>query len=367
MHETIARRIERLRARIVEERLDALIATAESNVRYLTDFTGDSSALLVTTERAVIISDGRYATQLEDECLGFEHRIRTIGRLLPTAIGEVVGELRATRLGVEAATLTIADAELLRENLAAGTTIVPTMGIVEGLRIVKDERELAAIRDAIAIAERAFSRWRAGLRLDETEKTATDLLEADLRRCGASGAAFPPIVAAGANAALPHHRGTDRNRLDHAGFVLVDWGASTAPQPYKSDLTRVVVTGKVTPTFERVYRAVLDAQDRAISAIRPGVMGRDVDAAARRALDEAGYGDRFTHGLGHGFGLDIHEAPLLHRSCETVLQPGMVVTVEPGVYLPGELGVRIEDDVLVTPDGREVLTRVPKALDSLRP
>jgi Xaa-Pro aminopeptidase len=204
---------------------------------------------------------------------------------------------------------------------------------------------------------------RAGLRPEDSEKSAADDLEGYLRRCGATSASFPPIVAVGRHAALPHFRPTATTRIGEADFVLVDWGATG--RPYKSDLTRVLVTGKVTPKFEKVYRLVLAAQERAIAAIRPGVKAGDVDAEARSVIAEAGFGRFFDHGLGHGLGMDIHEAPRLRPGSDALLQPGMIVTVEPGVYLPAWGGIRIEDDVLVTHDGHEVLTQVPRSLESV--
>ena len=168
----------------------------------------------------------------------------------------------------------------------------------------------------------------------------------------------------GVRSALPHARPTTTTRIGDDDFVLIDWGATG--RPYKSDLTRVLVTGKVTPEFEKVYRTVLAAQERGIAAIRPGVRAQDVDAEARSVIEQAGFGRFFDHGLGHGLGMDIHEAPRLRKESETILQPGMIVTVEPGIYLPDWGGVRIEDDVLVTPDGCEVLTHLPKSLDSVR-
>jgi Xaa-Pro aminopeptidase len=205
---------------------------------------------------------------------------------------------------------------------------------------------------------------RAGLRREESEKDVADALENYLRRCGATAASFPPIVAAGVRSALPHARPLAEAQIGEADFVLVDWGATG--RPYKSDLTRVVVTGKVTPKFERIYRTVLAAQQRGIAAIRPGVMARDVDAEARSVIEEAGFGRFFRHGLGHGLGMDIHEAPRLHTHCDDRLEPGMVVTVEPGIYLPDWGGIRIEDDVLVTAEGCEVLSHVPKSVDAVR-
>jgi Xaa-Pro aminopeptidase len=347
------------------DRVDGLLVVAECNVRYLTGFTGDSAALILTRDRAIVISDGRYLTQLEQECPELQRHIRPVGQQLIAGIAEVLAKLGLKRLGFEAESLPAAGYLALKEAPGlSGTELKPLSGRVEALRAIKDREEIAAIRAAVDIAERAFVMLLAGWRRDENEKDLADMLEGYLRRCGATGASFPPIVAAGPRSALPHARPLPEVPIGPADFVLVDWGATG--QPYKSDLTRVVVTGKVTPKFEKVYRTVLAAQQRGIAAIRPGVLARDVDAEARAVVEEAGFGRFFRHGLGHGLGLEIHEAPRLHRDSDIRLEPGMIVTVEPGIYLPEWGGVRIEDDVLVTPEGCEVLSHVAKSLDAVR-
>ena len=261
--------------------------------------------------------------------------------------------------------MSVADFEAWQEKLPS-VAFVAVQDRVEALRMVKDKGEIAAIREAVDFAERAFAMLRAGLRPEETEKDAADALEGYLQALRRDGGQLPadrrrrrPL----ARCRTPAPRPT--TRIGDDDFVLVDWGATGTP--YKSDLTRVLVTGKVTAKFEKVYRTVLAAQERGIAAIRPGVKARDVDAEARSVIEEAGFGRFFDHGLGHGIGMDIHEAPRLRKESDVTLQPGMVVTVEPGIYLPGWGGVRIEDDVLVTPDGCEVLTHVPKSLDQVRP
>lgn len=356
-------RREKLLKAFKADQIDALLVSSTTNVRYLTGFTGDDSTFLMTRDRAIVISDGRYTTQLEQECPNLELSIRPVGRLMPGAIADVVGKLDLRRLGFEPSALSVAEFETLREALPA-VEFVAVKNRVEALRIIKDRDEIAEIREAVGMAERAFAMLRAGLRGQESEKDTADALEGYLRRCGASAASFPPIVAVGDRSALPHARPSAVTRIDQADFVLVDWGATASP--YKSDLTRVLVTGKVTSKFERVYRTVLAAQERGIAAIRPGVKARDVDAEARAVIEDAGFGRFFTHGLGHGLGMDIHEAPALRKESDVTLQPGMVITVEPGIYLPGWGGIRIEDDVLVTPDGCEVLTHVPKSVDTVR-
>jgi Xaa-Pro aminopeptidase len=342
---------------------DGLLVSSVTNVGYLSGFTGDDSTLLLTRDRALIVSDGRYTTQLAEECPDLEVHIRPVGQSMVEAIAAVVGKLGIRRLAFEAAIVTVADLEALKEKLPA-TAFIGVADRVEALRAIKDRDEIAAIREAIDFAERAFAMVRASLRASDSEKDTADAIEGYLRRCGATAASFPPIVAVGARAALPHARPTPETRIGQADFVLIDWGATG--RPYKSDLTRVLVTGKVTPKFARIYRTVLAAQERGIAAIRPGARAGDVDAEARSVIEEGGFGRFFNHGLGHGLGRDIHEEPRLRKGSDVVLQPGMVITVEPGVYLPGWGGIRIEDDVLVTPDGCEVLTHVPKALDSVR-
>lgn len=362
MDRTPARREAMVRA-LEPDGVDALLVASPTNVRYLTGFTGEDSMLLVGRDRTVLVSDGRFTTQLEQECPGLEVHIRTQGQLMPEAVAHVARGLGVRRLGYESAALTMAD----YEDLCGKLTGVDLLGLrdrVEALRVVKDDDEVAAIREAIDYAERAFALLRAGLETGQSEKDVADALEAHLRRSGATCASFPPIVAVGVRSALPHARPTTTAKVGDDDFLLVDWGATG--RPYKSDLTRMLVTGRVTPKFEKIYRTVLAAQERGIAAVRPEALARDVDAEARSVIEEAGFGRFFDHGLGHGLGMDIHEAPRLRRGSETRLKPGMVVTIEPGIYLPDWGGIRIEDDVLVTPDGCEVLTRVPRSLDSVR-
>ena len=360
--ERILNRRECLRRNLDAADLDALLVSSPTNVAYLTGFTGDSSVLLLGRQRDLILSDGRFTTQLEQECPGLEAYIRPGTQTMNQAVAQSAESLGVRRLGFESAVLSVADFEKIREALPT-VTLVPTAEQVETLRQIKDQEEIAAIREAIDFAEKAYLMVRRELREGVTEKDVADLLEASLRRCGATGSSFPPIVAVGVRSALPHARPTESSRIGDDHFVLLDWGATG--RPYKSDLTRVVVTGKVTPEFERVYRTVLAAQERAIASIRPGVKAHDVDAEARSVIEEAGFGRFFDHGLGHGLGMEIHEAPRLRKESQTILQPGMIVTVEPGIYLPDWGGIRIEDDVLVTSVGCETLTHLPRTLDSV--
>jgi Xaa-Pro aminopeptidase len=356
-----AQRRGRLARLVKEEALDALLVSNPYNVTYLTGFSGDSSWLVLGRGRALLVSDFRFTEQIAEECPGLDTHIRLPGQTLQQAVAGVLGKLGFRAVGFESAALTVADLESLREALPA----VQWKGAadrVERLRAVKDASELAEVREAVGFAEKAFAMWRAMLRPDEREKDLGDALEFYIRRAGGRGSSFPPIVAVGERAALPHAPPTHKT-LEEAALVLIDWGASG--RFYKSDLTRVLATRRISPKLEKVYRVVFKAQEQALRGIRPGVQAQDVDAKARAVIAAAGYGPYFGHGLGHGLGLQVHEAPALRQNSDAVLQAGMVMTVEPGVYLPGWGGVRIEDDVLVTPDGCELLSSVPKDLDSL--
>jgi Xaa-Pro aminopeptidase len=354
-------RRDRLRKAFQKTGIDALLVTDFVNVTYLTGFTGDDSYVLVRRDGETVLSDPRYTTQLGEECPGVDLHIRPPGATMLQAVVKTLRTARVGRLGVEGDSMTVG----LRDRIAAKLPkleIIVTSGIVEKLRQIKDRQEIARLRRAVWQAEKAFAVLRSTLRPEMTEKEAADELEHQCRLFGAKEAAFPTIVAVGARAALPHATPT-RRRIGEADFVLVDWGACEGL--YRSDLTRVLVTGRISPKFERIYQTVLDGQKRAIAAIRPGVLAHDVDNVARSFIAKAGFGRRFRHGLGHGVGILVHEAPRLAVKSQTILKPGMVVTVEPGIYLPGWGGVRIEDDVLVTRTGHEVLTHVPKRLEEV--
>jgi Xaa-Pro aminopeptidase len=365
-----AQRREQLARLLPQEGLDAYLITSPVNVSYLTGFSGDTSVLVVGRERVVLVSDQRFTQQIDEECPGLAAHIRPPSQKLPEAIAEVLKYLGFRSVGFESGAVTIAEFETLKELLPS-VSWKGSADRMEKLRAVKDASEIAAIREAIDIAERAFTVLRAMLRATDSEKDLCDALDGHMRRAGGQGSSFPAIVAVGERAALPHAPPTDRT-VGSAELLLVDWGASGLF--YKSDLTRVLDTrtnlaSRTAPAaskLEEVYAVVLRAQEAAIRAVRPGAVGREVDAVARKVIADAGYGDYFGHGLGHGIGLQVHEAPAVRPNSDAVLQSGMVITIEPGIYLPGWGGVRIEDDVLVTPDGAEVLTHVPKRLEEMR-
>jgi len=354
-------RREKLRKLLKKTGAEALLVTSVPNVTYLTGFTGDSSYLLLTQDNQVLISDGRYPTQIEEECPGLEMDIRRAGVLIHHQVTKVLRATGVSSLAIEAESMTVATREQLAERLPK-LAMASTSGMVEHLRQVKDKKELALIRRAVAIAEKSFAMLRAGLRPQQTEKEIADAVEHQLRMFGGDGPAFDPIVAVGPRAALPHAKLTDQ-QVGDGNMLLVDWGAQW--QLYKSDLTRVLITGRISTKLRRVYEVVLSAQAQAIAAIRPGVPTAEVDAAARSVIAEAGFARQFNHGIGHGFGLEIHESPRMSGKNSATLKAGMVVTVEPGVYIPGWGGVRIEDDILVTRDGHEVLTNLPKRFEEM--
>ncbi len=349
-------RRDKLRRLVRKENADAILVTSYDNVTYLTGFTGDSSYLLLTRDKEIVLSDKRYTTQLEDECPDVELVIRGPELTMLEQVDKAVRKAKPSSLALEAGSMTWSFAKSLEEKLSK-VELVATDGLVEQLREIKDKHEIAEIREAIGIADRAFGVVKAGLRGDQTEKQVADELERQVRLFGGECTAFWPIVGVGPNGALPHYQ-PGNVKVEESFMVLVDWGAKA--RLYLSDLTRIIVTGKAPAKLEKVYNTVLKAQKKAIAAIRPGAIMENVDAAARKVITDAGFGKQFGHSLGHGFGLQIHEQPRLAINQKRPLEVGMVITVEPGIYLPGAFGVRIEDDILVTKDGHEVLSHVPK-------
>lgn len=344
---------------VSEASADGLLVTNCNNVSYLTGFTGDDSYLLLARGECWLISDPRYEEQISQECPALKTYIRQPSALLADA---TIGEIQKAKLGsllVEGDSMTASALEGLRDALKS-VSIGLSRGLVESLRAIKDKMEIEILRRAIAIAERVFISVRSQLRSTQTELDVANEIDRQIRALGGEGCSFKPIVAVGERAALPHARPTQRT-IGSAPFVLIDWGA--IDRMYRSDLTRVLVTDKIPAKFTKIYETVLAAQTAAIEKMKPGVMVSEVDAAARAVIEKAGMGPRFNHGLGHGIGLDIHESPRLGKNHDRPLEPGMVVTVEPGVYFPGWGGVRIEDDVLITKDGNEVLSSLPRALE----
>tara|TARA_R110002049_G_scaffold72490_1_gene186953 strand:- start:45438 stop:46550 length:1113 start_codon:yes stop_codon:yes gene_type:complete len=360
--QTPNRRLEILASRLTEIQVDAILVTNETNVGYLSGFTGDSSYLLVQPGRTAILTDGRYETQIAAECPQLETAIRPPGQGMLDLIKELLSGTDLGRIGFESAHVSVAEFAQLRQK-CPNVEWVQTSGVVEDQRIIKDASEIEITRQAVRIAERTFQSVVAKLRPDWSEQEIAYELESTMRFLGASGVSFSPIVAAGPSGALPHYHSSP-NPIGDAATLLIDWGAFY--QGYASDITRTLHREHASDRFRRAYDAVLEAQLTAIQAIRPGAAAKDVDEAARQTLQKAGLGDAFKHGLGHGTGLEIHEAPRLSAISDETLQTGMIITVEPGVYFEGDFGIRIEDDVLVTETGHEVLSTLPKGLDECR-
>ena len=350
-------RADRLAALIEERELDVLLVTSLVNVRWLTGYTGSNGVALVGGPGLrCFVTDFRYVAQAEQQVHGFERRVGEQD-LLDDAIAALpAGDVR---LGIEDQHMAVRTFDRLREALPDRVELVPAGGAVERLRETKDAEEVARIRAAAELADAALARTlQDGLR-GRTERAVALALEQEMRRLGAQRPSFDTIVASGPHGALPHAVPRDAEIADDR-LVTIDWGAEL--DGYCSDCTRTFAVGEPGARAREIYALVLRAQQAGLDAVRAGVSGRDADAAARRLIEEAGYGERFGHGLGHGVGLEIHEAPRLSRASDATLAAGHVVTVEPGVYLPGELGVRIEDLVLVADDGCERLNGLPKDL-----
>jgi Xaa-Pro aminopeptidase len=342
--------------------VDALVVGALANIRYLTGFTGSAGTVVVRPEGVTLLTDGRYRTQAAEQLAGHGLGDRVdvvIGGAAEQqrALGQLVAGPSSRRVGVEADHTSWAAARRLMD-VVAPAELVPTTGVIERLRQVKDEGELAAMAAAAAVADAALAEVVGLVAPGRRELEVAAALDAAMRRLGAEDRAFETIVASGPNAAKPHARPGDR-AIERGDVVVVDFGAVVAG--YRSDMTRTFAAGgQPSPELRAVHRLVGDSQRRGVAAVAPGVTTGTVDAACREPITAAGYGPAFEHGTGHGVGLDIHEAPAVSAAATAILAPGIVVTVEPGVYLAGAGGVRIEDTVVVTDDGCRPLTRFPK-------
>ena len=362
-------RRDRLRARLAQDGIDAYLISGVANVTYLTGFKGEASHLVVSKNKDILVSDARFTEQIKNECPGLEAIIRPPTKKTLDMVAEAIRSIKALSIGFECQVLTVSDFESLKEILPECSWLA-TRERVETQRMVKEPIEIEAICEAIKMAQDAFTSLSKSLSTSQTEKNVGDELERLMRSMGAQCSAFPIIVAAGLNAALPHAI-PSQHCIGNESLLLVDWGASS-PSGYKSDLTRVLDTHNFSKTngqaeskdkLRKIYSVVQKAQKAAFDSIKPGVKALDVDRAARQLIAEAGFGEYFGHGLGHGIGLQIHEAPWLRPGSETVLELGMVFTLEPGIYLPGWGGVRIEDNILVTSSGAEYLTGISRELD----
>jgi Xaa-Pro aminopeptidase len=349
----------KLREQLATTRFDGLLISHLPNIRYLCGFTGSAGFLLVEESGSVFFTDVRYDTQAHDEVE--TAKVVVARKSVLQTVGEWLSKRRkrARRwtLGVEAEHLTLADKKRLNDLLPSGTRLQPGPSVVERARMVKDADELRRVRDAVNLGAKLFERALEVLRPGVKEAEVAAEMEYSARRAGAEGMSFPTIIASGARSALPHARASILP-IQPGGFVVCDFGVILAD--YCSDQTRTVWVGLVPEEARRAYEAVREAQHAAIDAVRPGIAVGEVDAAARKVLRKAGLGRYFTHSTGHGVGLEIHEAPRVATGQPELLRPGMVITIEPGVYFPGKWGVRIEDMVAVNAGGCEVLTPTSK-------
>jgi Xaa-Pro aminopeptidase len=355
----VAARAGRLRERLGDAGCEALLVTKLVNIRYLTGFTGSAGLLLVRPDELVFVSDGRYGEQAAAQlaAAGVEARIEISGTEQQQLVAGAAAGVE--RLGLEADAVTWAAQRRYASDWFPQAELVPTEGVVDGLRLVKDAGEVARIEAAAHIADEALARIRPRLAEGPTEEEFGLELDTEIRRLGASGTSFETIVAAGPNGAMPHHRPGARP-IAEGDLVVLDFGALV--DGYCSDMTRTVSVGDPGPEARRVWDVVRDSQWAGREAVRAGADCAAVDRACREVIAAAGWADSFVHGTGHGVGLEIHEEPRVAASARDTLEPGSVVTVEPGVYLPGVGGVRIEDTVVVTPDGSDPLTAFPKHL-----
>ncbi len=351
----MSKRIEDAGRLIDEFGVDAVLVWNLTNVRYLSGFTGTEGALLLGADRRFFLSDSRYETQAKKQVVDFEYRISSdkIKNIV-----DAVRETGAVRLAYEEETLTVGQLQQLVKALPE-TEFKPLGLALDNLRLCKDAGELDIMREAALISEKGFQKALEAIKPGVSEKDVAMELEIGMLRNGASGPSFETIVASGHRGALPH--GVASTKPIQAGdMIVIDFGCVF--MGYCSDQTMTVMCGEADSEQAGIYDIVYEAQARAIEALKPGVKLKDVDAVARSIISDAGYGEYFGHGLGHGVGMNIHEAPRLNATSDAVAEVGMVVTVEPGIYLPGRFGVRLEDTMVITDSGSERITNLDKSL-----
>lgn len=348
-------RLDTLRGELEKIGADALITEKTENRFYLSGFTGSTGWVIVTQKEAFLVTDFRYVEQAQEQAPLFT--IVNNERKALEAIAALLKEKGVKRLAFESSVSFSTHSEWSKNFETV--ELVPTSGLLEKIRMYKDESEMVIIREAVRIAEAAFQHIQGYIKPGARETDVALELEYFMRKQGASGSAFDMIVASGVRGALPHGRATEK--VIQAGeMVTLDFGA--AYQGYNSDITRTLSVGEPSPKMKEIYDIVLRAQIAGVAALKPGVTGKEADAATRDIIAAAGYGEAYGHSAGHGLGLEVHELPGLSSVSQSVLEPGMLVTMEPGIYVSGLGGVRIEDDVLITADGHEVLNKSTKEL-----
>ncbi|MCM3114793.1 aminopeptidase P family protein [Neobacillus sp. MER 74] len=348
-------KIEKLRSNFSTHGIDGILITSPFNRRYISNFTGTAGVVLISADKAQFLTDFRYIEQAAKQCQGFEI-IKTTGSI-PEEVAVQAKKLGIQKLGFEADFLTFSSFKLYDKELEA--ELVPISGVIEKLRLIKTDSELKILKVAADIADAAFKHILDFIRPGKTELEVSNELEFFMRRAGATSSSFDTIVASGHRSALPHGVASDKV-IEAGDIVTMDYGCYY--NGYVSDITRTVAVGEPDAKLKEIYEIVLEAQLRGMAGIKPGLTGKEADAITRDYITEKGYGEYFGHSTGHGIGLEIHEGPGLSMKSDVVLEPGMVVTCEPGIYIPGLGGVRIEDDTLITKDHNEALTHSTKEL-----
>lgn len=354
------KRLAKLRERLAANNLDAAFLYSKENRRYISGFTGSTGYVVVTAKKAYFITDFRYKDQAQEQCKGFEVIIHGSSALM-SEIKKAVLDNGVKRIGIEDNFMTVAMYESLKCNLE-GVEIAPLKDMMEVIRMIKDADEVANIEKAANIADIAFNHILGFIKPGVTEKEVALELEYAMKKNGATDCSFESIVASGVRSSLPHGVFTEKV-INNGEFLTLDFGC--VYNGYCSDMTRTVFVGKADEKQKEIYNTVLEAQERALEQIKPGLLGKDVDKVARDIITAAGYGENFGHGLGHGVGLAVHEEPRVSPLGERILEAGMIITDEPGIYISEYGGVRIEDLVLVTEDGYRTLSKSPKHLIEL--
>lgn len=348
-------KLQKLRKEMEQQQIEALLITSQYNLRYITEFTGTAGLALVTPHKAYFITDFRYTEQAGEQVKDFDV-VQAKTNLLEEA-AELVKNLAVKSLAFEKDYVTYA--AFLDYEAKIEAELQPVSGLIEKIRMIKTPEEVSILKAAAKIADDAFEHICKFIKVGQTELEISNELEFFMRKQGATSSSFDTIVASGLRSALPHGVATEK-RIESGDFITLDYGALY--NGYISDITRTVAVGEPSDKLKEIYQVVLDAQVLGVEKIGPGMTGIEADAIARDYIKSKGYGEAFGHSTGHGIGLEVHEAPGLSFKSQTVLEPGMAVTVEPGIYLPGIGGVRIEDDILITESGNERLTHSTKEL-----
>lgn len=348
-------RIEKVRNKLTELKVDALLVTEPKNLLYLANFTGSAGLAVITQEEAFFVTDFRYTEQAAQQAVGFNLRIHKQG--IMAEVNDILLENKAKNVAIEANQMNVSTYLQIKQLFAAD--IVESQGLVEKIREIKEPEELALIKAACEITDQSFEHILKFIKPGITELQVANELEAFLKAKGASAMSFDTIVASGVRSSMPHGVASDKV-IEDGDMITLDWGCYY--QGYSSDMTRTIAVGSVEPELDKIYHIVLEAHERVNRGAKAGMTGKEIDALARDYITEQGYGAYFGHSTGHGLGLDVHELPAISSKNDEAVQAGMVITNEPGIYIPGLGGVRIENDLIVTEDGVESTNQSPKHL-----